>query len=316
MKTVKPAHQYLSKPCDAEVLKTTITRVCKLKELIADDNLKHLVSKIESLPSLPSLYTELMDLLQSQQASAQQIGEIITKDIGMTTKILQIVNSSFFSFPRHISDPTQAVVLLGEDTIKSLILTIGIFSQFDKKNFACLDMKILWDHCLRTGSMAKSVAAFENLQKNETDDIYMAGLIHDVGKLILADNLPEKYIKVFEEARAQQICLHEAELQIFGATHAEVGAYLSALWGFPNDIVESIAYHHSPEKISTKDTFHLAIVHAVDSLDQKIVAPIVQDIPIPIINLPCMEQMGVMDKILQWEGLFEKSEKGGEESEC
>ncbi|MBU2453622.1 MAG: HDOD domain-containing protein, partial [Proteobacteria bacterium] len=129
MKSVKSAHQYLSKPCDKKVLITAITRACSLQDLLNKKPLQHLLGGIESMPSIPALYAQIMEELRSAEASTASVGKIIAKDMGMTAKVLQLVNSSFFGIPRHISNVTEAVVMLGMDVVKSLVLGIEVFSM-------------------------------------------------------------------------------------------------------------------------------------------------------------------------------------------
>ena len=133
LKSVRIAHQYLAKPCEAETLKSVVTRTCALRELLADDAVRRMVSNMDSIPSLPSLYAEIMEEIQSPNASIQRVGKIISKDMGMTTKILQLVNSAFFGLRRHVSSPSQAVSLLGLDTIRALVLSVHIFTHFDSQ---------------------------------------------------------------------------------------------------------------------------------------------------------------------------------------
>ena len=129
IQSVQFAHQCLSKPCDVEVLKQTLAKLFALREILSDDSIKKIVSQIESLPSLPSIYTEIMAEMQSDDPSIKNVGTIIGRDVSMTAKILQVVNSVFFGLPRKISNPQQAVMLLGLETIKSLVLAVKIFSE-------------------------------------------------------------------------------------------------------------------------------------------------------------------------------------------
>jgi CheY-like chemotaxis protein len=151
LKTVRSAHQHLSKPCDADLLKATLAQAFGLRDLLADENIQKLVSRIESLPSLPSLYLEIMEELQSANTSFKKIGVIIAKDVGMTAKILQMVNSAFFGLRRQISNPQDAVSYLGFETIKSLVLSAKIFSQFDQKKLPGFSLDNLWNHSMLTG---------------------------------------------------------------------------------------------------------------------------------------------------------------------
>ena len=183
-------HQFLSKPCDAEALKTTIARACAMRELLEDESLINVISKIESLPSLPSLYKEVVEEVNSPDGSLARVGEIISKDVGMSAKLLQLVNSAFFGLPTQVSSTVRAVNLLGLETIKTLILTIKIFSQFDRAGLPCYSISSLLDHSISTGMLARSIATQEDLKQNQIDEAFMAGLLHDIGKLILLDKLP------------------------------------------------------------------------------------------------------------------------------
>ena len=270
LKTVRLAHQYLSKPCNDEILKSVIERSCGLRDLLADKFLKQLISRIDSLPSLPTLYLEVLREVESPYSSMGKIGEIISRDIGMTAKILQLVNSAFFGFRRHIASPAEAAELLGLETIKALVLSVKIFSQFDQVGMKIFVADRIWGHSLATGVFAKTIAAAENQERTIIDDAFMAGLLHDAGKLILAVNLPQQYNEVLNVSRLHRSSVLEAERQAFGVTHAEVGAYLLSLWGLPFPIVEAIAYHHHPGSCPQKEMGILAAIHVGNSLENKL----------------------------------------------
>lgn len=305
LKTVKPAHQYLSKPCDAETLKSAIGRVFFVNDLILRNNLTNIILQIETIPCLPALYLELNNLLKSPETSTQQIGKVISKDLGMTAKILHLVNSAFFGLPCHISDPTHAVSLLGVDTMKALVLIAGIFSQFDVKKVRFMDIQRLFDHCMKTAAMAKEVAAKEKFSKKDIDDIFISGLVHDVGKLILADNLPEKYKEILKEASVQDICLEEAEFKFLGTTHADIGAYLMALWGLPDTIVKNIACHHHPERLSAKELSQLTVLYVVNILEYETRQCSSKEIPSCGFNSVYIDEIGLSEKVDEWKCLFE-----------
>lgn len=270
LKSVRPAHQFLSKPCNDEILKSAIARACGLRDLLADNTLKQLISRIDSLPSLPALYLEIMKEVESPYSSMRKIGEIISRDIGMTAKILQLVNSAFFGFRRHIASPAEAAELLGLETIKTLVLSVKIFSEIDQAGMKIFAADRIWRHSLATGTFAKIIAAAENQERTVIDDAFMAGLLHDTGKLILAVNLPQQYKEALVLARRQDTPVLEAERQSCGVTHAEVGAYLLSLWGLPFPIVEAIAYHHRPGDCPQKEMGVLAAIHAAGFLEYKL----------------------------------------------
>jgi putative nucleotidyltransferase with HDIG domain len=263
LNSVGLTHQFLSKPCDGETLKITITRACAMRELLNDESLINVISKIESLPSLPSLYEEVVKEANSQDSSLARVAEIISKDVGMSAKLLQLVNSAFFGLPVRVSSIMRAVNLLGLEIIKTLILSIKIFSQFDHPGMTSLSS--LWDHSISTAMIARSIATQRDLPQNQIDEAFMAGLLHDIGKLILLDKLPEKCVAISNILRSDGCQVWEAELKVLGTTHAQVGAYLMGIWGLSESLVEAIAFHHCPGKCSNDSFGTLSVVHLANS---------------------------------------------------
>ena len=236
-KTVRCAHRYLAKPCDAEALKSALSQALALRRWVDDHRLKELLARLESLPSLPELYAELLAEIQTPNSSFRRVGDLIARDVGMTAKVLQIVNSAFFGLARRILNPQDAVAMLGYDTLKALVLSTKIFSQFDAKRVRCLDLNALWQHSMNTGLFARTIGVGEKLPRTAQDEAFTAGVLHDVGKLILAHNFPEIYADVIMRSRAQQRPAVELEQECFGASHAELGAYLLGLWGIGEEVV-------------------------------------------------------------------------------
>ncbi len=256
MSSCQIVHQFLSKPCDTEILKTTLVRAFALKDLLKDESLRKLVLQTESLPSLSDSYEEIVGLLKMPDVPMEKVGQIIAKDIGMTAKILQLVNSAYYGIRRRISNPTEAVVVLGLNTIKALVLSHRLFRLFDNTKFTAFSPQSLWQHSMEVGLLARKIARMENYPAKLIDDAPAAGMLHDIGKLVLAINLPDQYNKVLALVREKNISPCQAEQEVFHETHAEVGAYLMGLWGIPEPIIEAIAFHHAPSKCPAK-TFTL-----------------------------------------------------------
>ena len=266
MRTVQLAHQYISKPCDADVLKTTIDRAFALKSLLKDKNLRRLIAKMKDFPGLPATYTRITELLRDPEASIQAVGEVIAEDIGMTAKILQLVNSAFYGIARSVASPQEAVVFLGLDTIRALVLTIGLFSGFEKSGIPRQMVEDIYRHSLKTGTLAKAIAAHEKMDTHQVEEALMAGLLHDLGKLVMVHNMPDQYGKLLRATLEKQLPIQDAEMQIFGATHEQIGAYLVGLWGLPDAIVEAVAFHHAPDQCPSVAFDPLGAVHAADAM--------------------------------------------------
>ena len=267
LKSVQLAHQSLSKPCDAEVLKHTLAKLFALRDFLSDDSIKSIISQIESLPSMPSIYTEIVSEMQSDDPAIKKVGEIISKDISMTAKILQMVNSAFFGLFQKIKSPEQAVMMLGMETIKALVLSVKIFSEFNQNNFSWFNIDALFDHSLAVSVYAKTIIKNENPDQGLINNSMMAGLLHDLGKLILATNFENPYRQVLAAAQGTGKKLLDLEYEAFGTSHAEIGAYLMGLWRLENAIIEAIAFHHLPARSMRQNIGLLAAVHVGDALD-------------------------------------------------
>ena len=267
LKTVRSSHQFLNKPCEPDLLKLTLKRAFGLRNILNNHQLKKLVAGIDSLPSLPTLYLEIMEELQSPSSSFKKIGKIISRDIGMTAKILQMVNSAYFGLCRKITRAEEAVSYLGLETVKSLVLSAKIFSQFDQRKMAFFPMDELWNHSLQAGICARTVATSEQYRKETADGAFMASILHDLGKLVLAQNLPGPYQQVLARTSSDDRLLWEIEEEHIETTHAQIAAYLMGLWGMPDMIVEAIAFHHAPALAPGQNEI-LTAVHAANSLSR------------------------------------------------
>ena len=273
LRLMGPAHQYVTKPCQPKSVIEVIERSLDLRDRLADDRLKLLVTQVKALPTIPSLYLQLLSLLRSDRASADNVAQVVAQDLGLCTKLLQLVNSAFFGLPQPVADPTEAVIYLGVDTIKSLVLSLQVFSLFEKGRIKDFSFADLWEHSWRTGTLSKRIAEVESPEPGPADQAFTAGLLHDVGKLVLATGLPHRYQQVVQLQRDKNLRAHEAELEIFGSTHAQVGAYLLGLWGLPHPVIEAVACHHSPGDATSQSFGPITAVHTANALAHQLLAP-------------------------------------------
>jgi HD-like signal output (HDOD) protein/ActR/RegA family two-component response regulator len=304
LRSVNPTHQYVSKPCDGEELKSRLMRGFALKGLLENSELKGVVSKLDSLPSLPALYLELTKELDSPEPSMKKVGRLIEADMAMTAKILQLVNSAFFGLRCQVSKASYAVELLGLDIIRALVLSSHVFSQFQTTLLAEEDVRYMWEHSLATSSYAKRIAAEEKADQRLMDDCFTSALLHDAGKLIMAATLGQQYKLVLQAIQTTDKGVCEAEREIVGCTHAEVAAYLFGLWGLPHAIVEAVAWHHDPSHSLQSKFTAVAAVHAASIYHEQKKPSRMQDLT-PI-DLGFLSQIGCSEREPLWRRAIEE----------
>ena len=296
LSSVTLAHQYLAKPCDARTLRATVDRALNLRIILQDPALKRVLSRIHTLPSIPTVYTRLIQAIQTPEVTPKQIGEIIAQDLGMTAKVLQLVNSSFFGVQRRITSPADAVIYLGTETIRALALTVSVFSQFDTGKVPSFSLESLRNHGMVVGSLARQIARSLQLSNSEVEDAFLGGLLHELGRLVLACNYPEEYETAIQRAQSEAIPLRKAELEIFGTTQAQVGAYLLWLWGLPDGVTEIVA--HYSQLAAESAPAPLVAVHVASALVSKN--------PERDIDMVRLAGMGLAARLPEWKQMREE----------
>jgi HD-like signal output (HDOD) protein len=280
-------------------LKHTLAKLFALRDFLSDESIKSIISQIESLPSMPAIYNEIVAEMQSEDPTIKKVGEIISKDLSMTAKILQMVNSAFFGLFRKINNPEQAVMVLGLETIKALVLSVKIFSEFNQDNFSWFNIDGLFNHSLAVSIYANTIIKDEGLDQSLINNSMMAGLLHDLGKLILATNFRQPYRQVLEEAQGTGRSTLDLEYEAFGTSHAEIGAYLMGLWRMENPIIEAIAFHHLPTRSLNQSMGLLTAVHVANSLEHEARATTDQNTA-PQYDSGYLEKLEITGRIPQW----------------
>ena len=246
LRAVPVAHRFLAKPCNAAELRTAIECVCNLQELLCRTELRKIVGAVGGLPALSSTYIALMTAAADPNATLAEVAQIVERDPAISAKVLQLVNSAFFGLRQNVTRLQTAVSYLGMNTIKSLVLVADTFESLKPHpGIPTSVFENMRDHACRSAMIARQMP----LDPNARDMAVIACLLQDVGKLVLASKLPEQFLAVEALAHETECENFEAEQQLLGTTHGEIGAYLLGLWAIPHLVVEAIAHHHHPTRI-------------------------------------------------------------------
>ncbi|HWD18065.1 MAG TPA: response regulator [Verrucomicrobiae bacterium] len=267
------AQQFLTKPCDPATIRSALENAVAVDKWITDDAMRELVSRIRSLPTIPSIYLEVRAALKSPSASPDSIGAILGKDMAMTTKLLQVCNSSYFGLSRKITDVGEAVGLLGFDTVNSIVVAVKMLGYYDRIKPAYYSVDRLWRHSLNVAQHARKLALLHGAARGVAEAAYTAGLMHDLGKIVLVCNFCQEYEKAQVAAAADGRALWQVEKETFGATHADIGAYLLGRWGMPTEASEAAALHHQPLRTASQEFTVLTAVHVANALEDEINPP-------------------------------------------
>lgn len=303
------AHQYLAKPCDADQVRQTINRACNLRHLLDDDDLQQLVSGLSTVPSLPDLYFEIVEMIKSPDVSLKQVGETIARDIGMSAKILQLVNTAFFGLRRHVASPGDATSLLGLEVVQGLVLTTKVFNELEQAADSGLDVAQVWQHSNETGALARQISAMEIQNAKTNDYALMAGMLHAIGQLVLAVNRPQSYLEVTARLNDGDTDIWQAEKAVFGHNHMDVGAYLLGLWGLDDPIVEAVAYYQYPQRSPGEGFWPLTAVHAASGLLRGEHEDADQT---RFLDMDYLAKAGVADHVEHWQEMLREMRNAGD----
>ncbi len=299
MKEVLGAHRFLAKPLDVAALKGIIEGAVSLDSWIASDGLRALVARVRTFPALPDIYLELLSVLRSPDATTGQVAELIAKDMAMTTKLLQVLNSAYFGLPSKITDPAEAVGILGFETVKSMVMAIKLLGQYDRLKPGHFSIDQLWRHSTDVARSAKQIVLMHGGGCTLAETTFTAGLMHDIGKVVLASNFNEQYRGAQSLAGNQNVPLWEVEKEIFGASHGEVGAYLLGLWGMPREILEVAALHHTPRQALSLEFSAVTAVHVANILEHE-AHPNKDDSKTQPVDEDYLNEVGVQDCLPSW----------------
>lgn len=307
LRAVPVAHQFLTKPCDAEKLRSAIARSAQPTTGRPNEATRRIVAAVGTLPSPPAVCTELMAAIQDPAIAIEAIVRIIDRDVAVSAKVLQLANSAFFSIPREVTTVSAAVNFLGLEVLRQLVVSAGILKSFKPvRPITGFSLDDFERHSHTTAAIASEIWAKD---KRRCEGV-MAALLHDTGKLVLAARLPAKFEDVLVEAQRDGRPSHECELNMFGASHAEIGGYLLGLWGLPPVVVDAVSAHHRPAAPSdTRGELSLrAIVHFSNALANESPAAGAMLPPVPAgLDPVYLSALGFRERIPEWRALAQKN---------
>lgn len=297
------AHRLIAKPCETEELTRILERSCALQDIAARVELDPRAIGTSALPSLPRAYAQLSEVLRGGGAGGAEIAEVISQDIAMTAKVLQLANSAYFGRRQPTTSVTDAVAYLGTDTLRALLLHAEAFRAFPiERSIPGFSLDELQRHCMRVARLAQAISK----EIGVTGDAFTAGLLHDIGLLILAAQAPDDLTTSLTRAKTERRPIADIERERHGVTHADIGAHLLSLWGLPHTVTEAIAGHHNDAwlKLPLDAT---ATVHIAEALIEHAEAgPASDAIRVPDPDADYLAQARVTDRVDEWRRLAEK----------
>ena len=227
-------------------------------------DLRNIVKNIRHLPTLPAIVTEINCLMDNPKSSASDMCNLISKDMAVSSKVLKVVNSAYYGFSQPITDIKNAIVCLGFDAVRDIALSIAIFDKLGRKGqVGQFNRTKFWEHSLGVGITAKIIAG--KVSYKCSDKVFISGVLHDMGKVVLDMYTPDEFVATIEKTSKEDILFNEAEKEVYGFTHSEVGRWLAEVWKLPGSLCETIGYHHTPLPVLAKADFDMtAIIHLAD----------------------------------------------------
>lgn len=296
------AHQFLPKPCDGQLLKSTLDSACGLRGLLARPEMRQLVGSSNQLPSAPRTFIELSNALANPSTSARAVSEIIERDIGISARVLQLVSSAFYGLPRAVTSIGGAVAYLGVEVIKAIVLSVEVSRMFPlTQSIPDFSVDALQQQSMRASQFAKRILGHEP----GGDVLLVAGLLQDTGQLVLASRAASRFGVALSTASAQKQPLREVETDLFGASHAEIGAYLLGLWGLPQRVVSAVANHLEPQRMGGRVFDAATALYVANLLVVDPDVPALEEVPPHTIalDLAFLRLVGVAHQLDEWRRL-------------
>lgn len=226
--------------------------------------LDQVINRVEDMPALPSVVSEVMALTEDPDSTPHDIEKVVIRDQSLTTRVLRLANSAYYGFPRRISTVSEATILLGFQAIRSITLSAAVSKVLIRELPGYkMDKGELWQHSQTCAITARHIA--RRIKAKNPEQIYVAGLLHDIGKVIMSYYIKDSYATVIDMVLSENITFLQAEEEILGFNHAQVGGHITEKWNLPHDLVEAISHHHAPEEAEL-NIYMTCITHVADAI--------------------------------------------------
>ena len=299
---VSGSPQILPKPVELGSLKNRIES--GINDSKPEQSKTEPASAPSDTPKVPSIYSEVLQALGNPNVTNKQVGKIIARDADLKSQVLSLTHSAYMGLPKNITNPAEAVESLGFEAVKALVMALQFLAEHSRLKPSYLSVEQIWQHSTSVGRIARDLVLFETKDRALASQALAAGLLHDLGKVVLATNFDDLYGRVHSLARKQPVALWDIEKEMFGATHGEIGACLVGMWNMPAAIVEAAALHHEPAVGENHELTPLAAVHIANILEHELRPEAEARMVAPVINTPYVNDLGLLQRLPVWRAAF------------
>jgi HD-like signal output (HDOD) protein/CheY-like chemotaxis protein len=291
------SHQILPKPIEPDSLRNRIES--GVNDSSSNQSSSEPAKEVGDSPTIPPVYSEVLKAFESPDVTSEQVGEIIARDSALTTEVLRLTRSAYMGLPRNLTDPAEAVESLGLEAVKALVMALRFLAEHSHLKPGYLSIEQIWQHSANVAQIARDLVLFETKDRTLASQAFAAGLLHDLGKVVLVTNFDDLYGRVHSLARKQPVPLWDIEKEMFGANHGEIGACLVGMWNLPGAIVEATAFHHEPPLGEHEQLTPLAAVHIANVLERE-AHPSDEFRVAPVINTTFLNELGLLQRLPVW----------------